>query len=395
MDADFRQANRLRRIRQLTGSLAMKKLLLASMFSALASAAFAADVPAPVYKAPPPTVVLGSGFYASIDGSWQQVNLPDYALGFHVLTAPPTNDAGTLSLRQRLDGYVVHGTLGYFLPTPKTIFGANTRLEIGALYGHASGSASGTIVNAGPNSIATRQNLDGTGPNGGYVCNAGQVCTINGNSSAIYYNWQVNGKVAGDYRLGAVWVTPSLAVFGGNTRNNQTAAQVLGLSNVAGRSATYNANTSLRWDDVGARAGLDLTVDVNSWAAVGIGGWAGFASRRASLSGSDVVVDTLIGFLNGASTVSGLGANATPFLANAEAGLAFKPFPALIVRGFVGLNYDSRVPGIATPTFVPFTGARTPASISFGSQTSYYAGGGLTWAFGPTSNLPRIVALSR
>jgi hypothetical protein len=122
MDADFRQANRLRRIRQLTGSLAMKKLLLAAMFSALASAAFAADVPAPVYKAPPPTVVLGSGFYASIDGSWQQVNLPDYALGFHVLTAPPTNDAGTLSLRQRLDGYVVHGTLGYFLPHPENDF---------------------------------------------------------------------------------------------------------------------------------------------------------------------------------------------------------------------------------------------------------------------------------
>lgn len=85
----------------------MKKLLLVSMFSALANAAVAADVPAPVYKAPPATVALGSGFYASLDGSWQRVDLPDYALGHHLLTSPGLADAGALPLRQRLDGYLV------------------------------------------------------------------------------------------------------------------------------------------------------------------------------------------------------------------------------------------------------------------------------------------------
>jgi hypothetical protein len=127
---------------------------------------------------------------------------------------------------------------------------------------------------------------------------------------------------------------------------------------------------------------------VTPWAAIGIGGWAGFASRSASLSGSDIYVDNIIRLLNGASTISGLGRSATPLLANAEAGVAFKPFPALIVRGFVGLNYDSKVPGVSSPSLTRFGGTMTPAGISFSSETSYYAGGGLTWAFGPTSKLP-------
>ena len=101
----------------------MKKLLLVSMFSALANAAVAADVPAPVYKAPPATVALGSGFYASLDGSWQRVDLPDYALGHHLLTSPGLGDAGALSLRQRLDGYLVRGSVGYFLPATKRYLG--------------------------------------------------------------------------------------------------------------------------------------------------------------------------------------------------------------------------------------------------------------------------------
>jgi hypothetical protein len=54
------------------------------------------------------------------------------------------------------------------------------------------------------------------------------------------------------------------------------------------------------------------------------------------------------------------------------------------LTGFVGLNYDSKVPGIqksswtgdaATPT------STTPVGIKFESQTSYYAGGGVTWRF--------------
>jgi hypothetical protein len=45
----------------------------------------------------------------------------------------------------------------------------------------------------------------------------------------------------------------------------------------------------------------------------------------------------------GASTIS-TSADATPFVAYAEAGVAFKWLPTLTVRGFAGLNYDSKVP---------------------------------------------------
>ncbi len=361
----------------------MKKLLLVSLFSALASAAFAADVPAPVYKAPA-AVAIGGGFYMSLDGSWQRVDLPDYALGHHFLTAVGLNDAGALPLRQRFDGYLVRGSVGYFLPTTNTVFGSNTRLEIGGLYGHAAGTSSGTITHAGEVAGVGSLLLDGTPGTGGVACNAFQVCTINGNAATSYSNWQVHGRAAGDYHLGAVWFTPSLAVFGGEARNNQSTTQVYTLAslNPVTRNSTYNASTALRWTDVGARAGLDMKIDLSPQVAVGLGGWAGVASRRASLSGSDAYVDTILGFYNGASTISGIGRNITPFLANAEAGVAFKPLPALMLRGFVGVNYDSEVPGVRTPTLAVFGGPTTPAGISTNAQTSYYAGGGLTWAFG-------------
>jgi hypothetical protein len=364
------------------GSIVMKKLLLATVFSALASAAFAADVPAPVYKAPPPTVSAG-GFYMSLDGSWQRVDLPDYALGHHLLTSPALNDAGALPIRQRFDGYLVRGSVGYFLPTTNTVFGSNTRLELGGLYGHASGTANGTVASNGPAGGVISQRLDGTASTAGLVCSAGQVCTINGSAATNYSNWQVHGRAAGDYHLGAVWFTPSLAVFGGEGRNNQSTNSVLSLSNLVlpGRVSTYSASTALRWNDVGARAGLDMKVDVTPWAAVGVGGWAGFASRRASLSGSDVYVDNILGFFNGASTISGVGASTTALVANAEAGIAVKPLPALMLRGFVGVNYDSAVAGVRGPSISGFNGITIPAGISFNNQTSYYAGGGLTWAF--------------
>jgi hypothetical protein len=364
----------------------VKKLLLGIVFSTVAGAAGAADMSAPAYKAPPPTVVSGNGFYLSVDGAWRRVNLPNYGLGYRQLTAGLT-DAGAFdsSLRQRFDGYLVRGAVGYFLPggLSNTFFGADTRLEIGGQFGRSSGSENGTTLHT-VGGVVT-QTLNGTLSAGGYVCNPGpQTCTTNTNVSTTYSDWQLNGKIAGDYRLGAFVVTPSLALFGGDVRNDQTLAQVLKLGTSPNLS-TYNASTALRWNDFGARAGLDVTVNVTSWATVGIGGWAGFASRRASLSGSDVSVDAILGLLNGASTIS-LDSRATPFLANVEAGVAIKPLPALIVRGFVGLNHDSKVPGVTAPSFTgTFPGATTPtaASISFNSETSYYAGGGLTWMFNP------------
>jgi hypothetical protein len=58
----------------------------------------------------------------------------------------------------------------------------------------------------------------------------------------------------------------------------------------------------------------------------------------------------------------------------------------MTLRVFGGLDYDSRVPGIASPTFVPadlVTTVGAPAGINFSSEVSYFVGGALAVQFGP------------
>lgn len=359
----------------------MKKLLLGMALSVCTSAAMADDGPA--YKAPPATVVSASGWYLSVDGARQSVSMPDYGLGFRKLSPFPYTDAGLFqTFKQRIEGSMIRGLVGYFLPSAfsDTLFGDNTRVEIGGLYGRASGRDTGIAVYTGAG--VAIQTLDGAGLNNGYICSLGQICTTNTNLSTEYSNWELDGKIAGDYSIGAILVTPSLAVFGGNTRANQMLAQTVKIS-ISPALASYDAITSLRWTDIGARAGVDVKVDVTPRVALSLGGWAGFSRRQATLGGADSAVDSILGLLDGAGAIS-TGANATSFVANAEAGLTFKWLPNLTVHGFAGLNYDSKVPGIASSSFsggLFGITSRTPAGISFHSETSYYAGGGLSWAF--------------
>lgn len=347
------------------------------VFSALVSAAFAAD------KVPPTTVTSDSGWYLSVDGSWQSVNLPDYGIGFLKVASPTFSEAGPFqTFSPHLDGYVVRGTVGYFLPpaASDTLFGANTRVEFGGLYGRAKGTDAGTAVYTGGGIVGLT--LDAVGANGGWLCADTQVCTTSSNLSSEYSNWQLDGKIAGDYRWGSILVTPSLAVFGGDTHTDQTMAQTVRIGQASG-IPSYNASTSLRWTDVGARAGLDLKVDVTPRVVVGLGGWAGFAGRHASLGATAIALDPIGGLIAGASSISS-SASVTPFVANAEANVAFKWLSTLTVRGFAGLNFDSKVPGIAGPSFGTLgspAASRTQAAVSFHSEVSYYAGGGITWTF--------------
>src|SRR5712691_2592974 len=80
-------------------------------------------------------------------------------------------------------------------------------------------------------------------------------------------------------------------------------------------------------------------------------------------------------------------ANIGAFLAKTEASLVVRPAPYAIVRAFVGLNYDNRVPGFSSPSYAGtsiLTPAITsPAAIIYSSETSYYAGGGVTVRFAP------------
>jgi len=86
----------------------------------------------------------------------------------------------------------------------------------------------------------------------------------------------------------------------------------------------------------------------------------------------------------GASTI-GASSSTGVFLANVEASAGWKVSPSTTMRGFVGANYDDKVPGITRPVFSgPVNGPTglTPAGIFYAHETSYYAGGGVTVKFG-------------
>ena len=255
------------------------------------------------------------------------------------------------------------------------------RFELGGSYVDAKGSSSQS------NSLTTSQLglqfLNGALPDA-ISCSGGFfTCAINGSLKTNYSSWQIDGKVASDWNFGPVMVTPSVTIFGGNSRNTQSLSQTFTQFDlgVPDNTGNYTADTSLRWTDIGARAGLDVGVPLTSALTVGFGGWIGVADRHTSLSGSDSENDQFNNF-TGASTIS-MSANKGVFLANAEGGLTYSVASMLTLRGFVGLNYDASVPGVASPVFsgTDFAPGAVPASIVYVHETSYYAGGGAVVRF--------------
>jgi len=353
--------------------------------------AIAADME---FKAPPPAP--SGAFYASIDGSYQSINLPTFDLGWRVFPSAlffgPGNAA--TSFDPRVSGAGTSGALGYILPNGSlpTVFGSNVRVEIGGSYVHASGSQFATAT------LATNGNvgfslafLNGAGASSTICPCIPFTSPLSATLATSYTAWTVNGKVASDFRSGVFTATPSLAIFGGRATNNQSFDQQINSQNFLGvfvELDDYRAQSNLAWTDVGVKGGLDLTADVTSWIALGIGSTLGVTNREVSLSANDsFTISTFVPPLIGASAMAA-SASATPLLAGANANVTVRPLPAVQVRGFVGLNYDSAVPGIAAPQFVGATAGgfnpiTTPASIKFAHETSYYAGGGLSVRFGP------------
>lgn len=359
----------------------MKKHLFAAaaLAAMVGTSAFAADMP---FKAPPIAGASGN-WYFWIDGMYENVRLPSYALGYHGFGDTSFVDFGPAqSFNQTLNGGGLRGALGYTMP------GSGIRFEIGGSYVSAKGSSSQTSTLAND---AAPVLLNGANPGsaivGALLCAGvqGFTCTAAGTVSSDYDAWQINAKVAVDRKFGAATISPSLTVFGGNTHNDQnlsqTFQQFLGgapFSNMG----TYSASTALRWTDAGARAGLDFSVPVTDALTFALGGWVGGASRTVSFSGSDVSRFSSPIF-NGTSTVSA-GDSKGVLLANAEIGLAYAFNPIVTLRGFGGVNYDGSVPGVASPSIVINVGGptlRTPAGIAYAAEASYYAGGGLQVRF--------------
>jgi hypothetical protein len=353
-------------------------VLAAAVLAAVPVGAFAADA-TPV-KAPPKAVIGDYGqYYVWADGSYQSIKLPGYDLGWRRVQSPGIAfDLGVAVQSHDPDatGGGFAGAIGYRLPPG--VFGSNARIELGGFYVKAddrSGSATADRPSAG------LQLLDGAV---GALCAPG-ICGYASTLATDYQAWQLNLKAASDFKLGPTTWTPSLTVFGGKTSYDQqfSATQTSGVTN------SYSAATDMRWTDWGAKFGFDARFNVTNWLAFGAGSAVGFAARDASLAGNDscLVVGggTCGGFVTGISSIS-TSANATPLLANAEARIFLTPWQNVSLKGFAGLNYDSKVPGIQKPSFGGDAGtptSTTAAGIRFDNETSWYAGGGLVVTFAP------------
>jgi hypothetical protein len=356
----------------------MRKLVVigAALAALYGAPALAADM---LVKAPAAPVAQPGSFYAWADGSWQDINLPEYGLGRRNLD-PASGDLGVAqTFKPRVDGAGGAAAIGYVVPYGifGSAFGSNLRFELGGSYAKATGSSSGFTTFPLNSTVQLVNGLVtpavGCGPPG---------CAEASTLSTDYTTWQINLKGASDFKFGVATLTPSLSVFGGDTHDDQTLNQSFGF--VPALFPDYTAISSLRWSDWGAKFGLDTKIPVAPWLTLGLGGYAGVADRNATLGASDSCPACT--FVATGSAISS-SATAVPFLGNAEASVIVTPWNAVSVKAFGGLNYDSKVPGISSPSFggaapavLPDT-VGTPAGIKFASETSYYAGGLLkvTW----------------
>lgn len=332
-------------------------------------------------KAPPKAVMSStSGLYLWADGSYQSINLPTFALGWRTTVFPSvsyTNYAN--SFDPRPTGYGISGGIGYVFQNNiwPSWMGRDVRFEIGGSYVQANDRQSGT----GPSVLEHASQAVNGATSGNVLCAA--LCFSSAQLQTDYDSWRINGKIAGDHHVLGMTVTPSMALFGGRTNVDQRLSQSL-INTALGPLANqdYVASSALHWTEWGAKVGLDTTVPLgNGGLALGLGGNIGLAHRNVSLSASNQAAQAALP----ASTLNA-EANKGAFLANAETSLIYRPNQAVSFRAFVGLNYDSDVPGIEGPvppaTFIAGVQA-TPASIKYESETSYYAGGGLTVKFTP------------
>jgi hypothetical protein len=363
----------------------MKKLaIVVAVVASIGTPVFAADMavkapPTLIYKAPAAAVV--DDWYVSADGMYENVKLPSSSLGWH-----GTNgglDVGPLqTYKDGLGGGGGRYAIGYFVPS------SAYRLELGGSYLSASGSSSQLRASQpGENWLPVLLNgVAPVGAGGGFNCAGGFFaisCTVSGVHHTGYDSWQLFGKAAYDWKFNTATVTPSLAVFGGTTNENQELTQLFTQQTaIVLHTGNYAAATRLNWSDVGARAGLDASVPLTVMPALAfaVSGWIGFAERHVSLTGSDSGSDTLFG-----SYASAIATNndRITLLANLEAGLAYKVTSNVTVRGFAGVNFDDKVPGISTPGYGGDVLGQTPipAQINFSAETNYYGGGGFMWRF--------------
>lgn len=325
---------------------------------------------------------VGSGFYVWIDGGYERVALPAFTLGpAHNVGFNPVYAGQLLSLNANVDGYGVSGGVGYRFSGNWP--GTNARIEVGGRYVGASGSGTQVTAYNSTESFSTQM------VSGRYTSSFSCIgtCTAATQLSTSYSSGQVHLRAATDYAVGSFWLTPSVALFGGQSRSDQTYNLTTNNGFLPFMNDWDSTDIHLKWRDVGVRAGLDGRAPLGNWLSVGLGGWIGVANRRTDLAASDSHFGSNSLGVIGPTIYSSVAASDTraALLANLEANVYLQPMQGVTLRAFGGLSFDNATPGIRAPSFIGtangFTAPTVAAGISYSQTTGYYAGGGLRVGF--------------
>lgn len=318
--------------------------------------------------------------YVWIDGSYQSVGLPSVGnFGVQGLLPATTTPGGSEKHDPRLNGYGINGGIGYvFAPGVfSPLWGSNVRIELSGNYVRADGTS---FAERAPVTNVNLTALPLMGVAFGITGCGGATCVTRSSLSSDYTAWNIDLKAKSDFWSGAWTVSPSIAIVGGRADTSQHLAQQTFLDGAFLPLVGYDMNAALKWTDVGAKLGLETRYEFANGLNAGLIGSAGLVHRAASMSADSsillgVPVPRLSAVQDGRSTV--------PLLLNLEARVTARVMPNVTAKGFVGLNYDSDVPGLEAPQSLAFVSTGIPARIKFDAATSYYAGGGLTVSFGP------------
>jgi len=316
--------------------------------------------------------------YVWMDGSYQSISLPSVAnFGVQGLLPATTTPVGSEKHDPRLNGYGVNGGIGYvFAPGIfSPLWGSNVRIELSGNYVRADGTS---FSESAPVTNVNLTALPLTGVAFGVTGCGGSTCVTRSSLSSDYTAWTIDLKTKSDFRSGAWTVSPSIAFVAGRADTSQRLAQQTFLDGALYPLVGFDMNAALKWTDVGAKLGLETRYDFANGLSAGLIGSAGLVHRAASMSADSSI---LLGVPGPRLSAVQDSRSTVPLLLNLEARVTARVMPNVTAKGFVGLTYDSDVPGIQAPQSLVSAGI--PAQIKFDAATSYYAGGGLNVSFGP------------
>jgi hypothetical protein len=342
--------------------LAGVKDMLVRIFSRSAAIALAIQAMSAALAQASPAATTSDGIFFAASTDYRSIVTPSYALGAHEVNAVTSDDAGPVHVvKPRVTGAGVQATLGLIAPPGSSLaaFGSNAKLALTGGYFEADGTSNGLAAPVFPAWVL----LDGTA---WYACDC-----ITSQLTTKLSGWNVGLNASAEVRQGQVVWTPSFALVTASTRNRQTLVQ-------ADSTDLYNAVTQLRWNDVGLKSGLALSLPITPVLEWSFGGTLAVLYRHARLSGSDFldVSGTDIG-----SSIA-LTSRTWALVPALQTQLTIRPSPSLDIAVFGSVEWDTRTPKIVAPSFADFPfGPSQSATLGFATQTSYRIGGSFTYAF--------------